>query len=232
VKPSRLCYRAVEFRSETSGDGRTLEGHAAVWDSPTLISERGGQFEETILRGAFKKTLQERTPVLQFDHGMDPRTGSVPIGSIEDLHEDDHGLFVRARLFDNAVVEPIRQAIEGRAIDGMSFRFSVTRETWDDKPKISKRAIREVSLYELGPVVFPAYDATSVGVRSILAHLDDDDRKALIAELAAELRIATDLSDAASRTSDTTDAAPEGTSATRDESAIAAALEALRKATT
>jgi HK97 family phage prohead protease len=232
MKPSRLCYRAVEFRAEPASDGRTLEGYAAVFDAPTLISERGGQFEETILRGAFKKTLSERTPVLQFDHGMDPRTGSVPIGAINALREDDHGLYVSARLFDNAVVEPIRQAIEGRAIDGMSFRFSVTRETWDDKGSIAKRGIREVSLYELGPVVFPAYDATSVGVRSILAHLDTADRQALIAELAAELRIATDLSDAASRTSDTTDAAPEGTSATRDESAIAAALEALRKATT
>lgn len=213
MKPPRLCYRAVEFRAEPSTDGRTLEGYAAVFDTPTRIDSWEGKFDETIERGAFAKTIKERTPVLQFDHGRDMRTGSVPIGSITTLSEDSHGLFVAARLFDNQVVEPIRQAIEGGAIDGMSFRFRVVREAWDDTPDVPQRTIREVELFELGPVVFPAYAATSVGVRSILSHLDDMERQALIRELAAEIRVATDLSDAASCTSDPTpDAGPQATS--------------------
>jgi hypothetical protein len=143
--------------------------------------------------------------VLQFDHGRDPATGTIPIGTIEQLNEDETGLFVQARLYDNSKVEPIRQAIEGGAIDGMSFRFGVTREEWRDaegkklKPEQVddllwagveglSRSIQEVELYELGPVVFPAYQATSVGVRSMLAQLTGDDRKELIRELAAELR--------------------------------------------
>lgn len=209
MKPSRLCLRAVEFRaSKNDSDGRTLEGYAAVFDTPTRIDSWEGTFDEEIARGAFAKTLGERTPVLQFDHGHDARTGSVPIGKIEKLSEDKTGLFVQAHLFDNPVVEPIRQAIEGGAIDGMSFRFRVTREDWfdkDDEPVAAsdlgkllwnprdrgplKRIIREVELFELGPVVFPAYEATSVGVRSILAHLDESERQSLIRDLAAELHI-------------------------------------------
>jgi hypothetical protein len=59
----------------------------------------------------------------------------------------------------------VREAIQSGAIDGMSFRFSVVRDQWADGKKMPSRTINEVKLYELGPVVFPAYAATSVGVR-------------------------------------------------------------------
>lgn len=199
-------FRAVEFRAtEPVGDGRTLTGYAAVFDVASRIQDWVGSWDETIAAGAFRKTLRDKTPVLQFDHGHDPATGTIPIGTIEQLNEDATGLFVRARLYDNSKVEPIRQAIEGGAIDGMSFRFSVIREEWRDaegkklKPEQVddllwagiegiQRTIQEVQLYELGPVVFPAYDATSVGVRSLLTQMNPGDRKALIKEVAAELR--------------------------------------------
>lgn len=204
---------SFELRTPDGDDGMTLEGYAAVWDTPTRIDSWEGTFDEVISRGAFGKTISERKPVLQFDHGRDIATGSVPIGAIEELREDDHGLFVRARLHDNARVEPIRQAISSGAIDGMSFRFRVTREDWDEnRSDAPLRTIKEVELFELGPVVFPAYASTTVGVRSLLAELDDDDRSRLVAELARE--IAPTLSDAAQPgTSDENpDAAPQGTS--------------------
>lgn len=192
MKPPRFCTRAFEFRAEAAdGDGRTLEGYAAVFDTPTRIDSWEGTFDEQLARGAFTRTLNARKPVLQFDHGQDVRTGSVPIGALDEVREDDRGLFVRARLFDNPVVEPIRQAIAGGAIDGMSFRFKVPAngEKWTRRDgDVELRTIREVELYELGPVVFPAYESTTVGVRSMLAHLDSGDRAALIRELAAELR--------------------------------------------
>jgi HK97 family phage prohead protease len=204
-----ICLRAVEFRSAApTGDGRTMEGYAAVFDAPARIQSWEGEFDEEIVRGAFRKTIKSRPPVLQFDHGRDMRTGTVPIGAIDELSEDDQGLFVRARLFDNDVVEPIRQAIAGSSISGMSIRFQVSREQWTDSKgaKIKddelakllwepgdrgplKRSITEIDpLYELGPVVFPAYDSTSVGVRSLLAQLDTDERRLLVRELAAELK--------------------------------------------
>lgn len=208
-QPPRLVSRAVDFRAveasdDEQGDGRTLEGYAAVFDTPTEINSWEGAFTEKIARGAFRKTLRERTPVLQFDHGRDWRTGSVPIGTFESLSEDDTGLHVLARLFDNPVVEPIRQAIEGRAITGMSFRFEVIRDEWrdtetgkvikpgpdlwdalwdNDDPSKIERTIKEVKLFEAGPVVFPAYAATSVGVRDMLDRMTPEDLEALRGEL-------------------------------------------------
>lgn len=205
-------FRAVEFRAtdEGDGDGRTLEGYGAVFDTPTTIQSWDGEFEEEIARGAFKKTLKQRTPVLQFDHGRDPATGTVPIGQIQQINEDDEGLFVAARLYDNPKVEPIRQAIEGKSIDGMSIRFLVARDEWRDRDgkKIKddelykllwepgdrgplRRTILEINpLYELGPVVFPAYTTTSVGVRSIPPNLGAEEQR-LLARLAHLLEIGT-----------------------------------------
>lgn len=205
-----ILLRAVEFRAtdDGGGDGRTLEGYGAVFNSPTSIRSWEGEFLEEISAGAFRKTLRDRTPVLQFDHGRDQRTGSVPIGSIDELKEDDQGLFVRARLFDNPVVEPIRQAIEGKSISGMSFRFQVADERWTDvdgkkvkddelqrllwepgdRGPLKRTILRVDPLYELGPVVFPAYDNTSVGVRSLLAQLTPDEHRLMLRELATELR--------------------------------------------
>jgi HK97 family phage prohead protease len=208
---NNVCRAAsFEMRADDHGDGFTLEGYGAVFDEPTRIDSWEGKFYEIIARGAFKKTLSERTPVLQFDHGRDAATGSVPIGAIETLSEDQSGLFVRARLHDNARVEPIRQAIASGAIDGMSFRFRVTREEWDESPDIPVRTIREVELHEVGPVVFPAYESTSVGVRSLLNDLDGDDRIRLVNALRNEIS-----SNAGTATlDDPPDAASQGTSGT------------------
>lgn len=205
---TEFLTRAVDFEplpeeersADAKGDGRTLEGYAAVFDTDTEINSWEGHFNERIARGAFRKTLKERTPVLQFDHGHDSRFGNLPIGSFESIREDQHGLKVQARLFDHA--EPIRQAIEAGAVTGMSFRFKVVRDSWADSKgnpitdrnelmdklynakkgdKPLQRTIKEVKLMEAGPVVFPAYPQTTVGVRS----MSDDDRKRAIEDLTA-----------------------------------------------
>jgi HK97 family phage prohead protease len=202
-----MLSRSVPFeiRDAAEGDGLTLDGYGAVFGSPTRIDSWEGCFDEEIARGAFKKSLAERTPVLQFDHGRHPMVGSIPLGSFDSLREDDNGLHVVAQLHDNWLVQPVRDAIKSKAIPGMSFRFSVVKDEWRDaagklvKPddvqrllrasdagdpeSILKRTLREVKLFEVGPVVFPAYADTSVGVRSgeILALLSDPQMRAELA---------------------------------------------------
>lgn len=163
-----LCRFApfeMEIRS-AAADGLTLEGYAAVFNSPTVIDSWEGRFEETIMPGAFKKTLSERTPVLQFDHGKHPLIGSIPLGVIQRAAEDSKGVHIKARLSDNWLIEPVRDAIRDGAVNGMSFRMQVIKDHWTQRRDMDSRAIHEVAVPELGPVVFAAYGATSVGVRS------------------------------------------------------------------
>lgn len=192
-----MCVRAFDFEADAS-DGRILEGYAAVFNTRARIRDTTGDFDEVILPGAFRSSLERRTPVMQWEHGQDPRVGRVPIAAIEKLTEDSTGLHVRARLYDNPVIEPIRQAIAGGSVKGMSFRFQVPKngQTWTRRSgEVDLREISDLDAAELGPVVFPAYDSTTVSVRSILAVLPEEERAALVRELAADVRRAVDLND-------------------------------------
>lgn len=165
----RRSFDFAVTRSETDDDGLTLEGYASVFNTPTSIRDWEGEYVETVAPGAFTKTLSERTPILQFDHGTHPMIGSIPLGVVQTAREDDHGLFIRSRLSDNWLVQPVRDAIADGAITGMSFQFEVLKQEWSQDR--SERTIREVKLYEVGPVVWPAYEQTSVGVRSEISNL-------------------------------------------------------------
>lgn len=215
--PRDALVRSAPFaleRADDDTDGLTLRGHGAVFNEWTIIDSWEGRFRERIAPGAFKKTLQENGARvrLQFDHGQHPLIGSLPIGAIRKLKEDRQGLYVEARLADNWLVQPVREAIENGSIDGMSFRFSVVAERWDKEDSdLPERTITEVRLAELGPVVFPAYEGTDVGVRSLeLA------RSLLAADDTTRREIATALLRETGETTDTrTDEAADGTSTDR-----------------
>lgn len=185
-----ILERSIPFELRddvsTEGDGLTFSGYAAVFDQETEINSWEGTFTERIRKGAFRKTLRERIPVLQFEHGRHPLIGSIPIGRIDSIREDDYGLSVAARLTDNWLIQPVREAIKDRAITGMSFRFEVIRDEWRDvNGKLIKseelwellwdagdrgpitRTLIELKVHEVGPVVFPAYAGTSADVRAV-----------------------------------------------------------------
>ena len=166
--PRDNLRRSVEFRAEPSTDGLTLEGYAAVFNDWVEIRDMAGTFMERIAPGAFKRSIGRATPVLQFDHGAHPLIGSIPLGRITSINEDGHGLRVRAKLSDNWLVEPVRDAIRDGAITGMSFRFSIPDDgdQWEQRDGVAYRTITLANVMEVGPVVFPAYESTSVGVRS------------------------------------------------------------------
>ena len=168
--------RAVPFqitRTDPATDGLTLEGYAAVFNETVRIFDPwDGEYDERFKQGAFAKTLKERTPYLMLQHGRHPLVGPLPIGNITGLAEDSRGLHVEARLHDNWLVQPVRDAISSGSLSGMSIMFEPQKDTRDDSGDIPIITRTEVKLLELGPVVFPAYDSTEVGVRS-LADLND-----------------------------------------------------------
>lgn len=188
-----------EMRAVPNSDGRSLEGYVAMFGSVARIPDRGGDFDEELHPGFADRSLANGYPVMQFDHGKDPRVGTVPIGVYDTFDKDSRGYFVRGRLFDNPVVEPVRQAIVGQAIKGMSFRFSVRKpggDRWNRRSiggGVDKRDILDADVHEAGPVVFPAYAQTSVTVRSLLASASEEERAALIEELADAIGEAIDL---------------------------------------
>ena len=219
---TRTAQFTVTRAEDNNGDGLTLEGYGAVFNEPTRIDSWEGKFDEVIAPGAFKRTIDRKGPKgirLQFDHGGHPLLGSLPLGTISELREDDQGLFIRARLSSNWLVEPFRDAIRDEAVDGMSFRFRVIKDEWDETdPDLPVRTLREVELFEVGPVVWPAYEQTSVGVRArqIAQELMDPEQRI---EVARALLIGTSTEDEAASDGPTEQAPSDPPSESRDEPA-------------
>jgi HK97 family phage prohead protease len=223
-----LCRSAsftlMRAEDDEGGDGLTVDGYGAVFNSATQIDSWEGTFAEAIAPGAFRKSLRERTPIMQFDHGHHPLIGSLPLGRWDVVEEDAHGLHTVGRLSDNWLMEPVRDAIRDGGVTGMSFRFSVVRDEWTDKDgrKVKDtelpdllwygagergplmRTLKEVRVSEVGPVTWPAYQDTSVGVRSAERFVIDLGRLDLRTPHArSELARAVALADAAApKTSD------------------------------
>lgn len=211
---SEIRERSFEWRASSTaeGDGLTLEGYAAVFDQWTEIEDWDGRYLESLARGAFRKTLRERKDrvLLQYDHGHHPVLGSIPLGSIEQLKEDAHGLFVRARLHDNWMTQPVRDGISSGAIQDMSFRFRVIGEQVEKATKanqLDRRTITEVALFELGPVAFGAYAGTDVGLRAWADAAPVELRAALLDGRADTMTVDSTPTPAGSTTGDETGAA-------------------------
>jgi uncharacterized protein len=186
---SRMIDLEIRMADGENGDGLTIEGLATPFNVRTVIRSWEGTFEEQFRNGAFKRTLNAGKVKMQFDHGQHPLVGSIPIGAFSSGYpkESDAGLEIMGRLNDNWLIEPVRDAIKSKGIDGMSIRFSVVREEWTTATgvpitdmdvvynliwKVPEegmliRTITEAKLFEAGPVVFPAYETTTVGVRSL-----------------------------------------------------------------
>lgn len=216
TRKAPFTLRSAENGNAEENDGYTLDGYGAVFNRETIIDSWEGRFREKIAPGSMKKSFRENPPIVQFDHGHHSLIGSLPIASLRSIAEEvdpelapEGGAHVVARLFENWLIDPVRDAIREGAINGMSFRFGVVKEDWhtadgkritssdalytelertwfEDVPddELPVRTLRELRVPEIGPVVWPAYVDTSVSVRSKvidLGRLHDPEQRKLLA---------------------------------------------------
>jgi HK97 family phage prohead protease len=157
-------------------DRPTLFGHFAVTNIWTEINSMfEGHFMERIVPGAMVRTIaQDRDRIRSlFQHGHDPQIGEKPLGPIETLREDDRGGFFEVSLLDTDYVRELVPGLE-QGVYGASFRFRVIAEDTVERPSRSgynptglpERTIRELELFEVGPVTWPAYAEATADVRS------------------------------------------------------------------
>lgn len=154
----------AETRAE--GDAVRVEGYAAVFDEWASI---GGWFEERIAPGAFSAALERGDDVVFLvDHEGLPlaRTSSSTL----DLAEDSKGLRMETSLdaVDPDVARIVPKMTRGD-LSKMSFAFRATREEWDETGDLPRRMVLEVELFDVSIVTTPAFDGTSIAMRSLEA---------------------------------------------------------------
>lgn len=161
----------VEMRAAAEGEGRTLVGYAALFDTPS--QDMG--FVEIIRAGAFTKTIKENDIRALWNHDDRFVLGRNKAGTLH-LSEDERGLLVAIDLPDAQWAQDLAVTIERGDVNQMSFSFRTIRDAWtrgeDGQPDI--RELLEVRLYEVSPVTFPAYEETEISVRALRALGDED----------------------------------------------------------
>jgi HK97 family phage prohead protease len=154
----------------------TLYGYMLRFNEWTEIDSLfEGHFLERIVPGAAKKTLAEslRSIRILYNHGRDPSVGQKPL-TAPDLREDTKGVLYEGTMFDADYCRELVPALESGQL-GSSIKFRALAEEWNEEPGesdhnprgIPERSIKEIQLYEGGPVTFPAYDGATAGVRSL-----------------------------------------------------------------
>lgn len=163
-------YNNQAFRAVEQDGEKIIEGHPAVFDSPTDI---GGWFEEIIDRKAFEGTDMKDVPLfVNHDDNDIPlaRSRNNNGNSTMTLSIDDTGLFIRAKLDVERNKEAARlySAISRGDITGMSFAFIVKEQEW--KNLDSDYPVRKITkigkLFEVSAVNYPAYTDTDIYARS------------------------------------------------------------------
>lgn len=152
----------------TDGGGNTLIGHAAMFNSPTTIM---GMFREQIAPRAFKKSIKENDIRALFNHDTNIVLGRNKAGTLR-LVEDLSGLAYEIDLPDTQAARDLWTSIDRGDITQSSFAFETIKESREapdpDTTDLPLITVREARLYDVSPVVFPAYEDTDVSARLFL----------------------------------------------------------------
>jgi len=169
-----IPFARAEIRLHVEGDDdsqeRRLKGYGAVVN---VWSEDLGGFVERIASGAFDGAIDDPVVGL-FNHNPDKLLARTP--DTMKLKENDTGLLYDMLLGTDEVARFVAEKVQRRDLTGSSFAFIIAEDgdTWEKGDDgIVKRTITNIErVFDVGPVTFPAYEATSVSARSMEAALN------------------------------------------------------------
>lgn len=167
----RRFVKGAEVRATKTGDTPGIEGYASVFDEEYVLWDTPSYRVVEIVRpGTFTRALKEKQDVrCLFNHDANYLLGRSTAGTLR-LKQDSKGLSFTNDMPDTQLGRDVRTSVDRGDLDGCSFAFSVTKQTWREEQNegktISTREIEDVDLYDVGPVTYPAYTGTSVGARA------------------------------------------------------------------
>ena len=172
--------RCLEFEiraEETEKEGRRgrITGTPIVFNQETDL----GWYREIIAPEALAETdLRDVKFLVGHNTSMIPlaRSRNNNENSTMQLSVTERGMEIRVDLDidNNPEARSLYSAVQRGDISGMSFMFTVDKDSWEDidteSPKRTIRSIRRV--YEVSAVAFPAYDGTTIQAASEGGALD------------------------------------------------------------
>ena len=168
---TRLERRSMQVREFRADDDGKIVGYASVFDEETDI---GGMFREVVRPGAFARAIKEKQDVRAlFNHDQNYVLGRTKSGTLK-LEEDKRGLWIEVKPPKTQFAADLMESMNRGDVDSMSFAFVATEETWTErKGDATLRELKDVDLFDISAVTYPAYEGTSVGLRSAESIFND-----------------------------------------------------------
>lgn len=170
------ALRGLTIREAANDSGfiGVLEGHAAVFDSDSLEFDGWGKpWVERIAPGAFARSLKEQPDVKAlWSHRSDAILARSP--DTLSLSEDERGLRVEIKLIDTQQNRDVLASVRAGLVDSMSFGFAARSVKWEEGKERDVRTLLDVDLFEVSPVVWPAYPDTAISARSAASFRSND----------------------------------------------------------
>lgn len=161
----------LELRDADDGGLPDIVGIAAPFYS---ASDPGTEYAlwqgaiERIMPTAFDSSLADNDDVVAtYNHNVDNLLARTRAGTLT-MTKGERGLTYRVRGKDTLAYRELITNIERGDVYGSSFTFSLRAggSEWSKEGDLDVRELHSVKLFELGPVVSPAYESTATGLRS------------------------------------------------------------------
>lgn len=163
----RYEFREVQLTRDANRP--SITGYASVFFDGTERTE----FElfpgvrERVDPSAFDKTLSRGDDVRAlFNHDPTQILGRSTSGTLR-LRTDAIGLRYDVDLGESSIARDVAEHIQRRDVTGSSFAFLIREEDWETlESGVDIRTIKQADLFDVGPVTFPAYEGSSVELKS------------------------------------------------------------------
>jgi HK97 family phage prohead protease len=170
-RETREIARPFELRDEDDGDTCVLRSYASLFDEPYTVGSGSYRYQETVLPGAFKRTLNNGPDVVfRAEHGGPPlartSSGTLTVG------EDETGLWYEASLSRaDPDVQRLIPKIERGDYRESSFAFRCVEDAWNDD--YSKRSLKACDL-DRGDVSIVTFGASRATGKHMLLRSEEE----------------------------------------------------------
>lgn len=153
----------TEFKTREDGEGFFIEGYFAVFNS---IYEIAPGMTESVAPGAFTNTIADDIRAL-VNHDTTLVLGRTSVKTLE-LAQDERGLWGKITINPNdRDAMNLYERVKRGDVSQCSFGFDIVDEESEYREDGSIHwTIKEVKLYEVSCVTFPAYSETSISARA------------------------------------------------------------------
>lgn len=163
----------MEHKSFAVAEVKATDGDVAgSFEAVVSVFGNVDSYGDRMVKGAFSRTLAEKgMPPVVWSHEW----GIPPIGTVSEASETDEGLLIKGRLFvapdeDHAVARQVYTAMKAGALKEFSFGYFTTASKEVKENGETVREITDVDLFEVGPTLVAANDATRlVGIKAAKA---------------------------------------------------------------